>query len=89
MNRASLIFCSLSLLVTVGLAQVFYSTAAISSEALLQWKTAAEPDAVPDIDLGEFGTVSVDELIGYYLENPPAPVSPGAGPAREVRFQGC
>ncbi|MBL4690583.1 MAG: hypothetical protein JKY68_03850 [Rhodospirillales bacterium] len=89
MDRTSLIFCTLSLVVTVGLATVFYSAAAIAPETLAGWTVAVEPDAVPDIDMGEFGKVSVGELIGYYIENPPAPVTPGAGPVREVRFQGC
>ena len=88
MSRASLIFCSLSLLVTVGLAAAFYSTVAVSPETLSQWTVPVEADAVPDIDLGDFGKVSVNELIGYYIEHPPAPVAAGAV-VREIRFQGC
>jgi len=89
MDRPSLIFCTLSLVVTIGLSWLFYPAAAIAPEKLTAWTTAAEPEAVPDLDLGEFGVVSVSELMQYYIENPPAPTAPGAKPERKVRFQGC
>ncbi len=89
MNRTGVIFCSLSLVVVVFLAWAFYPLAAMAPEKLAGWTVPVEPEAVPDVNLGEFGKVSVSELISYYIENPPAPPSKGAAPVREVRFQGC
>ncbi len=89
MDRPSLIFCTLSLVITIGLAVAFIPAAAITMDKLTGWTVAAEPETLPDVNLGEYGMVSVSELIGYYIENPPAPVAAGAGPSRPVRFQGC
>lgn len=89
MDRPSLIFCALSLIVTIGISWAFYPLAAMAPEKLANWKVAADPASLPEINLGDFGIVSVDELIGYYIENPPAPPEAGAQPAREVRFSGC
>ena len=40
------------------------------------------------VDLGDFGIVSVLDLVGYYMENPPTPEAPGTK-KKKVRFQGC
>ncbi|MCW8835693.1 MAG: hypothetical protein OQJ99_04910 [Rhodospirillales bacterium] len=89
MDRPSLIFCILSLVISIGLALIAYPFAAIPADKLAAWKTPAESYDLPDMDLGDFGIVSVDDLISYYIENPPAPPSADAAPARAVRFQGC
>lgn len=89
MDRSSLVFCALSLIITVGLAWLAYPYATVSAEKLTAWKVPAEAETLPDLDLGDFGTVSVGELVEYYIENPPAPSEPGSKPEREVRFQGC
>lgn len=89
MDRASLIFCTLSLLVCVGVAWLLYPAAALPPEKLAAWTKPAAPENLPDLELGDFGTVSVNALIGYYIENPPAPAATGAPAARAVHFQGC
>ncbi len=89
MNRTGIIFCTLSLVVVVFLAWALYPLAAMAPEKLAGWTVPVEPETLPDIDLGEYGTVSVNELMGYYIENPPAAAAPGAAPVRRVRFQGC
>lgn len=89
MDRASLIFCVLSLAGSLALAAIFYPAAAIDTETLAAWRTPASAEQVPDVDLGDFGTVSVLELVDYYMENPPAAPAAGQAPEREVRFQGC
>lgn len=89
MDRSSLIFCVLSLVITLGIGWLAYPHASVSPGTLTAWKAPAEAEAIPDLDLGDFGTVSVGELMEYYIENPPAPVEAGAAPEREVRFQGC
>ena len=89
MDRSSLIFCVLSLVVTLGVSWLAYPAATVPPEKLAAWKVPAEAETLPDLDLGEFGAVSVGELMEYYIENPPAPPEPGAAPERAVRFQGC
>ncbi|MCZ7653599.1 MAG: hypothetical protein M5R42_03910 [Rhodocyclaceae bacterium] len=54
-------------------------------------KKPAAPESLPDIDIGGgFGKVSVIELVGFYIENPPRRRVPAATPAPAVkRFGGC
>ena len=89
MDRASLIFCALSVVLALAISILGYPFAVVGADKFAQWRTPANAEALPDVNLGEFGTVSVFELIEYYIENPPAQPVPGAGSAREVRFQGC
>ena len=89
MDRSSLIFCLLSLIITLGLSWAFIPMASVSTEKLNAWKVPTEAEELGDIDLGDFGVVSISELMSYYIENPPPPPEAGAKPAREVRFQGC
>ena len=48
-----------------------------------------QPEELPDINLGDFGNVSVGELIDYYIENPPAHSFEDNALTREIRFKGC
>lgn len=88
-DRASLIFCVLSVVISVGLAWLVYPLAAISPETIAASKQATDAENIPELDLGDFGVVSVEELLGYYIENPPAPKEAGSAPERAVRFSGC
>ena len=59
--------------------------------ALDSAKQPAQAQTLPDIDLGGgFGKVSVIDLVGFYVENPPAAAGSGgdAAPAAK-RFGGC
>ena len=86
MDRSSAIFCSLSLIACLGLAALAYPAAAVSPDQAAVLKTPVSAEEMGDMDLGDFGTVSVLELVEYYVENPPAPV---AGGGHKKRFQGC
>lgn len=86
MDRSSAIFCVLSLVFSVGIAALAYPAAAVSPEQVASFKTPVSAEEMGDVDLGDFGTVSVLELVEYYVENPPAPV---AGGGHKKRFQGC
>jgi hypothetical protein len=88
MDRSSLIFCVSALVVTLGLSAALYPVATISAEEVAAARTPVLSEDLPDLDLGDFGTVSISELVGYYVENPPAPVAAG-GAGKQVRFQGC
>lgn len=91
MNRESLIFCSAAIAVTVAVSAVGFSLAALPRQAVEASRQPAPAESLPDIDLGGgFGKVSVIDLVGYYIENPPAPAGASGDAAPAVkRFGGC
>lgn len=90
-NRESLIFCGASLAVTLALCAAGFRLAALPAESVAASRRPAPPETLPDVDLGGgFGKVSVIELVGFYMENPPAPKSGGGdAPPAVKRFGGC
>ncbi len=90
MDRASLIFCVAALLVTAAVSAVGFSLAAVPRELVAAARTPTPAERMGAIDLGRgFGTVPVLDLVGYYLENPPAEPAAGGVPAKARRFSGC
>ena len=88
MDRASLIFCVGSILVCLGIAWVAYPYAALDAETVARADTPQPAETLPPIDVGEgFGELPALELMGYYVENPPA--KPEASAVPEIRFGGC
>lgn len=82
-----ILFCIVSLAGSIGLSYALYPHS-VSSEIA----KSAEPKDMEEfenvIDLGkDFGPMSVIDLMGYYLENPPSPSSAPAVPKRQ--FGGC
>ena len=81
-------FCFISLVISLIVFYLMYPFAKLPDS-----KVNAQPVAVEDyqqeINMGEdFGSLEVIDLMGYYLENPPAPKgSTTAKPKRE--FGGC
>lgn len=89
-NHQIYLFCGTCLAVSLGLAATLFPFAAVSEKTLQFSRTPQAAENIPDIDLGkDFGTVSVDQLMGYYIDNPPAPPTPGAAPVRQQQFGGC
>lgn len=90
-TRQIFLFCCVSLALTLGLAAALFPLASVSEETLTQSRTPQAAEDLPDIDLGgDFGSVPVIELMGYYMDNPPAEPEPGAAPApRRQQFGGC
>ena len=91
MNRESLIFCGASLVLTLVVSAAGFHFAALPGETVAAMKQPAPAETLPDVDLGGgFGKVSVIELVGFYMENPPAPKG-GSGDASPAvkRFGGC
>jgi len=88
MDRSSILFCSVSLAVSILIAVLFFPMATLSWGELETSRQATPAEEMPDLELGEFGNVSVLELVDYYIENPPVATS-GDAPTRKVRFQGC
>jgi len=90
MNRVSIIFCIVSLIVTAGVLGTGFNLAAMPRSAVAAAKKPVPPESLPDIDMPGFGKVSVMDLMGYYIENPPATAtSAGGAPASAKRFGGC
>lgn len=89
-TQQTLLFCSGSLALTLGLAAVLYPFASVSEDTLARSRAAQPAEAMSDVDLGsDFGTLPVIELMGYYLENPPAPPPQGGHAVQRQQFGGC
>ena len=88
MDRDSLIFCVGSLAVSLIVAMLAFPFAAMDAETVA---AAAKPKPayeMGDVNVGSgFGELPVEELMSYYVENPPAAEAVGAAP--EIRFGGC
>lgn len=84
-----IIFCVVSLIGTIGLSYALYPHAS-STKVGESTKAKSMEEFDQEIDMGEdFGTMSVIDLMGYYLENPPAPTAAGAVEVPKRQFGGC
>ena len=88
MDRSSIIFCIGSVLVSLGVVIFTIPAASISRETLSNANTPMDAEKMQDIDLGDFGKVTVLEMLDYYLENPPAKTTVESE-LKETHFQGC
>ena len=88
MNRSSLLFCAASLAASILIAVLFFPMATLTWDELETSRQAQPAEEMGSIELVDFGSVTVLELVDYYIQNPPA-ASSGDAPARKVRFQGC
>jgi hypothetical protein len=89
-DRRSLVFCIAAVLASVAAGAVGFSLAAVPREVVAAARTPTPAERMGKIDLGPgFGTVSVLDLVGYYLENPPAASGTGRAPEKARRFGGC
>jgi hypothetical protein len=91
MNRESLVFCCVSLSVTLLVCVAGFVLAALPHDVVDAAKRPVPAETLPDIDIGGgFGKVSVIDLIGFYIEAPPAPQVAGGSASPAVRrFSGC
>lgn len=89
MNKLEIaLFCVLSLGLSLGVAAWLFPHAAMSQQRLQTLQTPQPMEELPDIDLGpDFGLVPVTELVGYYIESPPA--ADGGAALRQQQFGGC
>ncbi len=89
MDKASLIFCIGSIGLSLLVATVAFPYAAMDIGIIVAAATARPAYEMGSVDVGaDFGEVTVDELMTYYVENPPARRTDGA-PAPKIRFGGC
>lgn len=90
MERSSIIFCIATLAASLAVAWVAFPFAALDPETVETWRTPQPAELLDTVDVGQgFGELPVIELMGYYVENPPAPVTAGAAAAPEIKFGGC
>lgn len=88
MNRASIIFCISSLVLSLGLSAALFPVATLSTDEVKAFKLPVYADEVPDLTLPKSGTVSVSEIVDFYVEYPPETAA-GKAPEEDLRFQGC
>jgi len=86
MDKASLIFCAGTLCASLLISAIAIPLSSISDATLARAKSVVAAEDLGEMDLGDFGKVSVKDMADYYVQNPP--VEP-AGGVRKVRFEGC
>jgi hypothetical protein len=90
LDRTGVIFCSAGVVLATLACGIGFSLAALPPETLQAAKKPVPPETLLDIEIPGFGKVSLLDMMGYYIDNPPAPAggSGGAAPATQ-RFGGC
>ena len=88
MDKHILTFNLLALAGSLLLCAGLFAFTALPEEAAFAAQTPLAVEDFPDVDLGDdYGPISVTELMGYYIENPPAAKFDSA--ARRRHFGGC
>ena len=88
MDRSSILFCIGSLLVCLGIVIITLPFASVSRETLIKANTPMDAEKMQDIDLGDFGKVTVLKMLDFYFEKPPAKTTVESE-LKETHFQGC
>ena len=91
MKKEILVFWAVSLGMALGLCAVLFPYATVPAATLSTARTPQPMETMADINLpSPFGTVSVADLVGYYIEHPPAAKSVSAGADGGAHhFGGC
>lgn len=89
MSRSSMLFCGASLLLSLLLSAVLFPFVTLTEEQLRASKRVTPAYEMGEVEMGEFGAIPVQELVDYYVENPPPEPAAGEVVERRVRFQGC
>lgn len=82
----SLVFCLASLAVVIGVAWLLFPYAARSSQDVQYSNTPQGAEMFEDVDMQDFGTIPVLDMMQHYIDSPPLEVEGGE---KKVRFQGC
>lgn len=82
----SILFCSITLVLTLALCWAVFPVAALSRAELEATKTPTEAELVDDVEIEGFGSIPVFDMVLHYIDNPPLE-SDDDEP--QVRFQGC
>ncbi|MDA8094203.1 MAG: hypothetical protein M0T84_09895 [Betaproteobacteria bacterium] len=91
MSRKQIIlYCVVCLGVTLGVLTLMFRYAALPPQTMAQAHTPQSMESFPPLNLGgTYGTVSMVDLVGYYLQHPPTAAAPGVPAAAPVRIGGC
>ena len=90
MDKSSLAFCTLSLVISIGCAALAIPLAQVPLDLVRQHHQPTPAEELGVVDVGDgFGTLPVSELMYYYVDNPPAPAESGAAAVPTRRFGGC
>ncbi len=90
MKKEILIFWLVALAIGFGLSALLYRYAAVAPGVLAKSRTPQPMESMQDVNLGgAYGTVSVADLVGYYIEHPPAPKGAAAADDGRHQFGGC
>ncbi len=88
--RQILLYCVVCLVVTFAVLAVLFRYAAVSPQMLAHAQTAQPMATFPAIDLGStYGTVSMTDLVGYYLQHPPKAAPAGSAISAPTHIGGC
>ena len=90
-NISIILFLVISVLGSLGIAYGLYPYAKLSDDQLTKISQPQEMELFEeDIDMGDdFGEMSVIDLMGNYLENPPAPEGSAQASKPKRQFGGC
>lgn len=82
-------FCMFSLGGVIAICAMLLPFTTLSADELRQSTEAAEMETYDTFDLGEdFGELTIFDLIGHYLDNPPAKSSEAVA-VKKKHFGGC
>ena len=82
-------FCALCLLATISLFAALFPYSAMTREQVISAQQPLPMEDFAPVDLGEdYGQLSVFDLIGYYIDNPPKPETVDNEPGKKY-FGGC
>lgn len=83
-------FCLFSLGGIIGICALLLPYATLSADDLKRSTEAADMETYDTFDLGEdFGELTIFDLIGHYLDNPPAEQTNDTVVKKKKHFGGC
>lgn len=90
MNKTNLLFCTGLVLASLGIFWFAFPFAAMAPKKVAFANTPQPAENLGTVNVGEgFGSVSVSDLMDYYIKNPPAPPKPGVLMAPKIHIGGC
>lgn len=90
MKKELLVFWVAALGIALGLSAALFPYTAVPARTLAAAHTPQPMENMSDLNLGKaYGTVSVADLVGYYIAHPPAPKAATAQDEGHHGFGGC
>lgn len=81
-----ILFCAASLALTIAVCWLLFPYAARSAADVAYSSDVQGAEMFDDVDIKDFGAVSVLDMMQHYIESPPVA---GSGDGKKIRFQGC